>query len=84
MKHFTLLLALFAFLAVGCTEETEIETPTGEIEYEEETTLDDEMDAIGNEIEEGAQDVEEGAQDVLTDEDGNILTGADGDTLIIE
>ena len=57
MRHFTLLLALFAFLAVGCTEETEIETPSGEIEYEEDSNLDAEMDALGNEIEEGAQDV---------------------------
>jgi len=57
MRHFTLLLALFGFLAVGCTEETEIETPGGEIEYEEDTSLDAEMDALGNDIEEGAQDI---------------------------
>ena len=79
MKQFTLLLALFAFLAVGCAEETEIETPSGEIEYEEDTALENDMEALGNEIEEGAQDVEgaleEGAQELDEELDGDM----DGD-----
>ena len=83
MKHFTLMLALFAFLAVGCAEETEIETPTGEIEYEEDTALEEEMDALGNEIEEGAmemeQEMEEGAMEMEQEIDEALDGDADGD-----
>jgi hypothetical protein len=81
MKQFTLLLALFAFLAVGCTEETEIETPSGdEIEVEDDLDAPDvdmpdmeaEMDSLGENIEEGADATEDAVDDAL---DGD----ADGD-----
>lgn len=84
MKKLTLLLALLAFAAVGCAEETEVEMPDGDdIVVEDEDVvdglIDTEVDSLGNAMD-SLGDAMEDNLDAAEDAADEALDGdADGD-----
>jgi hypothetical protein len=77
MKKFTLLLALVGFFAIGCADQTEVETPDGTDVTIEEPAVDmpdmeAEMDSLGESMDE-TMDAAEDSMDAALDGD------ADGD-----
>lgn len=69
MKTLSLLVALFAFLAVGCADETEVDVPTDDVIVDEQ--LDDTMDDMDNTMDamEDTMDVTEDSVDAALDGD---------------